>query len=156
MPWIVAHQAPLSTIFYKQEHWSGLLCSAPGDLLDPEIKPTSLTLLHWKAGSLPLGTTMWGKCKENAYSRRVRWHGRGEEKKLSFFTDVWRERANKATVESSTEAGTSNFFFQFSLDYSWFTMLCQFRCTSQSMWNSYTYSFILDSFPIEAMTQSIE
>ena len=86
-------------------------------------------------------TTMWGKCKENEHSRRVRWHGGGEEKKLSFFPEVWREEAKKAIVESSIDAGTSNFFFRVSLDYSWFTMLCHFRCTSDSTWISYIYIY---------------
>ena len=31
-PWTVAHQAPLSMKFSRQEYWSGLLCPAPGDL----------------------------------------------------------------------------------------------------------------------------
>ena len=35
----VAHQAPLSTGFPRQEHWSGWPCPPPGDLPDPEIKP---------------------------------------------------------------------------------------------------------------------
>ena len=40
--WTVAHQAPLSMGFSRQEYWSGLPCPPPGDLLNPEIKPTSL------------------------------------------------------------------------------------------------------------------
>ena len=43
-PWTVAHQAPLSTGFFRQEYWSGLLFSPPGDLPDPGIKPTSPAL----------------------------------------------------------------------------------------------------------------
>ena len=39
--WTVAHQAPLSTGFSRQEYWSGLPCTPLGDLTDPEIKPTS-------------------------------------------------------------------------------------------------------------------
>ena len=39
--WTVAHQAPLSMGFSRQEHWSGLLFSPPGDLPDPGIKPAS-------------------------------------------------------------------------------------------------------------------
>ena len=42
MLWTVAHQAPLSTRFSRQEYWSGLLCRPPGDLPDPGIKPGSL------------------------------------------------------------------------------------------------------------------
>ena len=41
--WTVAHQAPLSMGFSRQEYWSGLLCPPPGDLPDPGIEPTSLT-----------------------------------------------------------------------------------------------------------------
>ena len=37
----VAHQAPLSMGFPKQEYWSGLPLPPPGDLSDPGIKPTS-------------------------------------------------------------------------------------------------------------------
>ena len=42
-PWTVAHQAPLSTGFFRQEYSSGLPFPPPGDLLDPGIKPVSLT-----------------------------------------------------------------------------------------------------------------
>ena len=31
-PWTVNHQAPLSMEFSRQEYWSGLHCSPPGDL----------------------------------------------------------------------------------------------------------------------------
>ena len=41
--WTVAHQAPLPMGFSRQEYWSGLPCPPPGDLLNPGIKPTSLT-----------------------------------------------------------------------------------------------------------------
>ena len=37
-PWSVACQAPLSIGFSRQEYWSGLPCSPPGDLPDPVIK----------------------------------------------------------------------------------------------------------------------
>ena len=45
-PWTIAHQAPLSMGFSRQEHWSGLPCPPPGDLPNPGIEPTSLRLLH--------------------------------------------------------------------------------------------------------------
>ena len=32
--------------FSRQEYWSGLLCPAPGDLPNPEIKPVSLTSIY--------------------------------------------------------------------------------------------------------------
>ena len=40
-PRTVAHQAPLSIGFPRQECWSGLPCPLPGDLPDPGIKPES-------------------------------------------------------------------------------------------------------------------
>ena len=52
--WTVACQAPLSIGFSWQEYCSGLPCSPPEDLPDPGMEPTSLCLLHWLAGSLPL------------------------------------------------------------------------------------------------------
>ena len=39
--WAIAHQAPLSTEFSRQEYWSGLPFPTPGDLPNPGIKPTS-------------------------------------------------------------------------------------------------------------------
>ena len=53
-PSTVAHQAPLSMRFSRQEYWSGVLCPLPGDLPNPRIEPVSLCLLHWQVGSLPL------------------------------------------------------------------------------------------------------
>ena len=41
-PWTVAHQAPLSMEFSREEYWSGLPFPSPGDLPNPEIEPTSL------------------------------------------------------------------------------------------------------------------
>ena len=39
--WTVAHQAPLSVGFPRQEYWSGLPFPSPRDRLDPGIKPMS-------------------------------------------------------------------------------------------------------------------
>ena len=49
-PWTVAHQAPLSMKFSRQEYWSGLPFPTSGDLPDPGIEP-SLHHLHWQKGS---------------------------------------------------------------------------------------------------------
>ena len=49
-PWTVAHQAPLSMGFSRQEYWSGLPFPSPGDLPNPGIEPRSPTL---QADSLP-------------------------------------------------------------------------------------------------------
>ena len=49
-PWTVAHQAPPSMGFSRQEYWSGLPFPSPGDLPDPRMEPRSLAL---QADSLP-------------------------------------------------------------------------------------------------------
>ena len=49
-PWTVAHQAPLSREFSRQEYWSGLPFSSPADLPNPWIEPKSPAL---QADSLP-------------------------------------------------------------------------------------------------------
>ena len=41
-PWTVAHHAPLSMGFSRQEHWSGLPRPPPGDLFDPGTESESL------------------------------------------------------------------------------------------------------------------
>ena len=43
-PWTVARQAPLSMAFSRQEYWSGVPFSSPGDLPDLGIKPWSSAL----------------------------------------------------------------------------------------------------------------
>ena len=49
-PWTVAHQAPLSMGFSRQESWSESPCPPPGNLPDLGIERLS----YWQAGSLPL------------------------------------------------------------------------------------------------------
>ena len=39
--WTAAHQAPLSIGFSRQEYWSGLPFTSPGDLHDPRMEPWS-------------------------------------------------------------------------------------------------------------------
>ena len=41
IPWTIALQAPLSMEFLRQEYWSGLPFSPPGDLPNPGIELTS-------------------------------------------------------------------------------------------------------------------
>ena len=42
IPWTVAHQAPPSMGFSRQEYWSGLLRPPPGDLPNPGTEPEAL------------------------------------------------------------------------------------------------------------------
>ena len=50
IPWPVAHQAPLSLGFSRQDYWSGQPSPSPGDLSNPRIKLGSPAL---QADSLP-------------------------------------------------------------------------------------------------------
>ena len=54
-PWSVAHQAPPSMGFSRQEHWSGLLFPSSGNLPDPRIEPKSPSLQAYSLLSEPLG-----------------------------------------------------------------------------------------------------
>ena len=53
-PWTLAHQAPLSIGFPRQEHWSGLPFPSPGIFPTQGLNPQLLRLLHCQVGSLPL------------------------------------------------------------------------------------------------------
>ena len=57
-PWTVAHQAPLSMGFSRQEYWSGLPCPSPGNLPDPGIEPRSPELQADSLLSEPPGKTI--------------------------------------------------------------------------------------------------
>ena len=55
--WTVAHQALLSMGFSRQEYWSGLPCSPPGDLSHPGIEPTCLMSPALSGGIFTTSTT---------------------------------------------------------------------------------------------------
>ena len=87
-PWTVAHQAPPSMGFSRQEYWSGVPFPPPGGLSDPAIEPGSPALQTDALLSEPPGKP-WGLAV-NVYKRRngdpllILWHIRhmtdGEEK----------------------------------------------------------------------------
>ena len=76
-PWTVAHQAPLSTEFSRQEYWSGLLFPSPGDLTDPGIEPESSALAGRFFTTEPPGKPLsrllggWGGCHFCKASRNI-------------------------------------------------------------------------------------
>ena len=59
-PWTVAHQAPLSMEFSRQEYWNGLSFPVPEDLHDPGIKTVSPELAVDSLSTEPSG-------KSNSY-----------------------------------------------------------------------------------------
>ena len=54
-PWTIAHQAPLSVGFSRQEYWSGLPFPSPEDLPSPGIEPMSPALTGGFFTSAPPG-----------------------------------------------------------------------------------------------------
>ena len=55
IPWTVAHKAPLSVEFFRQEYWIGLPCPPLGDLPNPGIQLVSPEL----AGRFFTTSTTW-------------------------------------------------------------------------------------------------
>ena len=53
----------------REEYWNGLLFPTPGNLPDPGIELSLLSLLHWQAGSLPPAPP--GKPSSVQFSRSV-------------------------------------------------------------------------------------
>ena len=66
-PWTVACQALLSMEFSRQEHWSGLPLSSPGDLSDPGIKTASPMLAGGFFTIMPPGKRI--TCKTQSRGR---------------------------------------------------------------------------------------
>ena len=64
--WTIAHQAPLSMGFSRQEYWSGLPCPPPGDLPNLGIKPCIVNISCITGGFFttePLGKLYGGSLK---------------------------------------------------------------------------------------------
>ena len=68
-PWSIAHQAPLSMGFPRQEYWNGLPFPSPGDLPDPGIEPRSPAL---KANALTLEPPGKPWCRSRGFNHWVR------------------------------------------------------------------------------------
>ena len=81
MDWTVAHQAPLSVGFSRQEYWRGLPLPTPGHLPNTGIKPTSSLLADgffttsatWEA----LKITLWAEDEMVGWHHRLNGHGFG-------------------------------------------------------------------------------
>ena len=59
--WTATRQVPMSTGFSRQDYWSGLPCSSPGNLPDPGIEPMSLTSSALAGGFFTSRTTWEAK-----------------------------------------------------------------------------------------------
>ena len=59
IPWTVAHEAPLSMEFSRQEYWNGYSLASLGDLTDPGIESTSLSFQAHSLSSEQTREDLW-------------------------------------------------------------------------------------------------
>ena len=71
--WTVAHQAPLSVGFSRQEYWSGLPFPSPGDLPNLGIEPVSLTSPALGGGFFTTSATWEAPTRKFAPNARAGW-----------------------------------------------------------------------------------
>ena len=81
--WAVAHQAPLSMGFFRQEYWNRLPCPPPGVPPNPGIEPKYL-MSPPLAGSLPLASPWRSSRSHNVKSLGLKRLG------FSDLRDHWR------------------------------------------------------------------
>ena len=101
--WAVAHQAPLSMGFFRQEYWRGFPFPLPRDLPTPGIKPKSPAAPALQVDSLPLSDQgsprschIHSKLSKRTYLNRVRENERVTEVMLLGFHE--KEKSFGSTV----------------------------------------------------------
>ena len=92
--WIVTHQVPLSMGFSRQEYWIGLSCPLPGDLPDPEVKPTSLIPPALASRFFTTSTTWKGPQLQRSFP-----------KKLEVQASLWAPQPRHPSLESNVLRG---------------------------------------------------
>ena len=103
-PWTIAHQAPLSMGFSRQEDWSGFPSPPPGDLPAPGIEPRCPTL---QADSLPSEPP--GKPEHLSYSINIKYSV--DPKQLT--NKRWTEKPNYSWLVKLVYLGTSFGYLHF-------------------------------------------
>ena len=109
-PWTVAHQAPLSMGFSRQEYRSGLPLPSPGDLPNPGIKPRSPTCRQTLYHLSHQGSSIFegSKCLKGKKERKKicvgKWWARGGL--FAILNKVIRESLlSEVTFEQRLESG---------------------------------------------------
>ena len=67
VPWTVAHQAPLSMGFSRQEYWSGLPSPPPGDCPDLGMGPASPASLPFAGRFINTSATWEALCSKHIF-----------------------------------------------------------------------------------------
>ena len=101
-PWTVAHRAPLSIGFFRQDYWSGLPFSSPRDLLDPKVELMSPALAGRFLTTEPPGRMRWLDSITNSMDlnlSKVRETVRTEEPRAIQFMGSQRVRHDIATEQ---------------------------------------------------------
>ena len=84
--WTATCQTLLSMAFSRQESWTGLPCSPPGELLDPGIEPASLKPLALVSGFFIIGATDSG---DHLWSHFTDEEAEGQEMECSPRSHTW-------------------------------------------------------------------
>ena len=94
-PWTVAHQAPLSMGFSRQEYWSGLPCFPLGDFPNPGIESVSLMSPPLAGGFFTHCATWEAQAEDylqikNLRVREVKWLVQGQTTN-KHWTGIWKQ-----------------------------------------------------------------
>ena len=97
-PWTVAHQAPLSMGFSRQEYWSMLPCPSSGDFPDPGIKPASPGPPALAGGFLPLcHLTIYRKIvRISEFGSVARYRGIAQKSISMYVPDLYSQVTNRS------------------------------------------------------------
>ena len=102
MPWTAARQSPLSLEFSRQEYWNRLPRPPPGDLLNPGIKPTSLTSPALAGGFFTTSTT-WEAQEEMYFVLKMLSCGEGGWMGVrAWWLQLYRHRGQGGLMEKVT------------------------------------------------------
>ena len=108
-PWTVAHQAPLSMGFSRQEYWSWWTCPPPGDLPNPGIEPAPLMFPAF-AGRFFITSTTWeGQLRHRQQNKGTK-NSSGEFFFFFFFAGIykaeWERKINLLSISPKCSEGS--------------------------------------------------
>ena len=108
-PWTVAHQAPQSMEFPRQEYWGGLPFPFPGDLPDPGIEPWSPSLQADTLPCEPEPTCQYRRHKRHGFKswvRKISWRRARQQTPVFLPGESHGQRSLWATVHGVGKSWT--------------------------------------------------